>query len=210
MKKIFLLAFVFLLAMALVTVQAANDDMGNSENSEGNGSEMQEGSLISTQNQGEESEIQARSQIKSGTFFNPEGKELEIESGNGVTLRVRDIEAHSSLNMSQTLDQNRTRLHVQLSNGENTEIKVMPDTASETAIARLRLNQCNQSNNCTIELREVGSGEQVRAAYEIQAEKQVKVLGLFQAQMQVEAQIDAENGEVLQSGKPWWAFLAVE
>jgi hypothetical protein len=28
--------------------------------------------------------------------------------------------------------------------------------------------------------------------------------------MQVQAQVDAENGEVIQTHKPWWAFLASE
>jgi hypothetical protein len=28
--------------------------------------------------------------------------------------------------------------------------------------------------------------------------------------MQVQAQVDAETGEIIQVNKPWWAFLAVE
>jgi hypothetical protein len=28
--------------------------------------------------------------------------------------------------------------------------------------------------------------------------------------MQVRAQVDAENGEVIRTGKPWWSFLATE
>jgi hypothetical protein len=28
--------------------------------------------------------------------------------------------------------------------------------------------------------------------------------------MQVRAQVDAENGEVIRTNKPWWAFLASE
>lgn len=209
MKKIFLLAFVFLFVMSF-SAMAANEDsagynIGNADDSE-NG--VQNGSVISTQNQGEDTQI--RQQISSGTYFNQEGKEMQIESGNGVTLRVMDVEAHSSLNITQTQEQNRTRLHVQLSNGQNAEVKIMPDTASETAIMRLGLNQCNESNNCTIELKEVGSGNQIKAAYEIQVQKQVKVLGLFNAQMKIQAQIDAENGEVVRTGKAWWAFLAAE
>ena len=211
MKKIFLFAFVFLLSMSLVV--AANEDSGynaGSGNTDGNGSEMQEGSLISTQDQGEDSQIQVRNQLSSGTYMNQEGKEMEIESDNGVTLRVMNIEAHSFLNMTQTQEQNRTRLHIQLSNGNNAEVKIMPDTASETAIARLGAVLCSGEDNCRIELKEVGSGQQIRAAYEIQLQKEAKVLGLFKARMQVEAQIDAENGEVIRTGKPWWAFLAVE
>jgi hypothetical protein len=28
--------------------------------------------------------------------------------------------------------------------------------------------------------------------------------------MQVQAQVDAENGDVILAKKPWWAFLATE
>ena len=209
MKKIFLLAFVFLFVMSFSVMAANEDSVGyNSGNADESGSDVQNGSVISTQNQGED--IQIRQQINSGTYFNQEGKEMQIESGNGVTLRVMNVEAHSSLNITQTQEQNRTRLHVQLSNGQNAEVKIMPDTASETAIMRLGLNQCNESNNCIIELKEVGSGSQIKAAYEIQAQKEVKVLGLFNAQMRIQAQIDAENGEVVKTGKAWWAFFAIE
>jgi hypothetical protein len=142
--------------------------------------------------------------------MNSEGETMEIKSENGLSLKVKNIEAKSSLNLTQMQEKNKTRLHVQLSNGVNAEVKIMPNTASETAIARLRLHQCNESNNCTIELKEVGSGEKIRAAYEVQAEKEVKVLGLFRAQMNVQTQIDAEDGEVIQAKKPWWAFLAAE
>lgn len=90
------------------------------------------------------------------------------------------------------------------------EVKIMPDTASERALERLRLNVCSEENNCSIELKEVGNGNQTKAAYEVKVEKQARVLGLFKTKIQVQAQVDAENGEVIQTKKPWWAFLASE
>ena len=84
----------------------------------------------------------------------------------------------------------------------------MPNTASETALARLRLKNCNEE--CTIELKEVGTGEQVRMAYELKSQRNSKVFGMFNAKMDVEAQVDAETGELIKSNKPWWAFLASE
>lgn len=95
-------------------------------------------------------------------------------------------------------------------NGKNMEVKIMPDTASERALERLKLNVCSEENNCSIELKEVGNGNQTKAAYEVKVEKQARVLGLFKTKMQVQAQVDAENGEVIQTKKPWWAFLASE
>ena len=106
------------------------------------------------------------------------------------------------MQMFQEQAQNRTRLKVQLSNGRYSEIKVMPDVASEKALERLRLRVCTAERNCTIVLKEVGSGNQTKAAYEIQAERHARILGLFQAKMQVKAQVDAETGEVIKIGKP--------
>ena len=86
----------------------------------------------------------------------------------------------------------------------------MPDTASERAMERLRLKVCSEENDCQIELKEVGKGEQVKAVYEVKAQKQAKLFWLFRIKMQVRAQIDAESGEVIRTKKPWWAFLASE
>ncbi len=98
--------------------------------------------------------------------------------------------------------------NAKLSNGKNAEIKVMPNAASETALERLRLKSCDE--DCTIELKEVSSGGQVRAAYEIKTQRSSKVFGMFNAKMDVEAQVDAETGELIKTNKPWWAFLASE
>ena len=106
--------------------------------------------------------------------------------------------------------QEKTKLHVALSNGKNAEIKVMPNTASETALERLRLKNCGEENNCQIELKEVGAGEKARMAYEVKVQKSSKVFGMFNAKMDVEAQVDAETGELIRTNKPWWAFLASE
>lgn len=118
--------------------------------------------------------------------------------------------AHTSMELVQEQVQDKTRLRVKLSNGKDSEVKVMPDTASEKALERLGLNVCLEEQGCQIELKEVGQGEQIRAAYEIQAQKEAKVLGLFKTRMQVKAHVDAENGGVIQVQKPWWAFLASE
>ncbi len=86
----------------------------------------------------------------------------------------------------------------------------MPDTASETALKRLRLRVCSEENNCTIELKEVGKRNQTQAAYEIQAQRHAKLFGMFRLKMQTNAQVSAETGELIRVKKPWWAFLATE
>ena len=106
--------------------------------------------------------------------------------------------------------QNKTKLKVKLSNGRDFEVKIMPDTASEMALERLKIRACSEENGCQIELKEVGEGKEIRAAYGVHVQKQVKFLGIFDTKMEVQAQVDAENGEVLQVNRPWWSFLVTE
>jgi len=72
------------------------------------------------------------------------------------------------------------------------------------------LRTCSEENGCSIELKEVAQGKEVKAAYELRTQRQSKVLGMFRARMQVQTQVDAENGEIIRTKKPWWAFLATE
>ncbi|MFA4953584.1 MAG: ice-binding family protein [Candidatus Pacearchaeota archaeon] len=101
-------------------------------------------------------------------------------------------------------------IRITQSNGIKAEIKIMPSTASETALARLRLKICNESNNCTIVLKEVGTGTEKRLVYQVKAQKNVKVLGLFKAKMNVEVNVDAETGKIISEHKPWWASISVD
>ena len=195
MKKLFLITLVLFMTISLALAANGNIQVGQAINSEGQGEE-----------------VQLQVQMQAGSYQNEAGEQMQIQAqggeSQGMTLRVGGIETKTTMIMTQEQAQNKTQLKVQLSNGKNAEVKVMPDAASETAINRLQLKVCNSENNCSIELKEIGSGNQTRAAYEIKAEKQVKVLGLFKAQMQVQAQVDSENGEVIQTKKPWWSFLA--
>ncbi len=123
------------------------------------------------------------------------------QSGANATSRM-EIEIKTS-------DGNRTRMMIRMSNGQQAEVKIMPDEASEVALQRLRLRVCNADRNCSIELKEVGEREK-QLAYELRAERQAKILGLFKKRMQVMSQVNAENGEIIRVQKPWWAFLATE
>ena len=183
---------------------------------------------ISTQNQDNNSNIRRQIPVKirtrkrvirqgNYTISNERLLNVRQTSKNKIQLRIRNIssDVSSDLNLTQEQEQNKTRLRARLSNGKHAEIKIMPDKASETALKRLRLRACNKSNNCSIELKEVAlesQGNQLNktAAYEIRAQKQARILGLFKTKMNVQAQIDAESGEVISEKKPWWAFLASE
>lgn len=123
---------------------------------------------------------------------------------NSIQTRVR---------LESEVNESHARLVAQLSNGRRADVKIMPETASERALERLRLKVCSEENNCTIELKEVGQNgtrTELRLAYELKAEKQARVFGLIKVRMNVESQVDAETGEVISSKKAWWAFLATE
>lgn len=141
------------------------------------------------------------------------GRKIALSYSNqkGYALRSGNQSAECPYcNLSQEMYQNRTRLYAHLSNGIKSEIKIMPEAASENALARLRVKACNSENNCSLELKEVGMGNQARLAYQVNMQKESRFLGLFRTRMRVEANIDAETGEIISSGKPWWAFLATE
>ncbi len=97
---------------------------------------------------------------------------------------------------------------IALSNGKNAEIKVMPSTASATAIARLSIKVCSADNNCTIQFKETGSGDNIKLAYEVKADKNFKILGIFKSKKTISAEVDAETGEVIKTKGPWWSFIA--
>jgi hypothetical protein len=155
--------------------------------------------------------FELRKQIREGQL-NIEGKALRIEyrENNRIRLQSEGISADTDLELEEDKNNSHTKLRAKLSNGKIAEIKIMPNTASATALARLRLKVCSLDNNCTIELKEVGERNQTRAVYEIKAEKRARIFGLFKARMRLESQIDAETGEVIRTKRPWWSFLATE
>jgi hypothetical protein len=132
-------------------------------------------------------------------------------SGNVITIEVNRVKVNISLELTQEGDNetNRSKFHVRSSNGRTSEIKIMPDVAAERALERLRLKVCNETNNCTIELKDVGNQNQEMLSYELQVQRHVRVLGIFQAKVQERAEIDAEDGTV-KTHRPWWMFLATK
>ena len=146
-------------------------------------------------------------QGENSEFKNEFGETVRVQgSSKQIRLQVGNTSANCSCNLFQEKVQNQTRIYANLSNGKKAEIKVMPNVASTKALERLKLKNCN--GNCSIELKEVGEGNQTRMAYEVKTTKQAKFLGIFKTEMKVEAQVDAENGEVLKAKKPWWAFMS--
>ncbi|MBU1203727.1 MAG: PepSY domain-containing protein, partial [Nanoarchaeota archaeon] len=107
-------------------------------------------------------------------------------------------EGSTSVKTSKKLLIEEKKLLMETSQG-NKEVKIMPSTASETAINQLKLK------NYEIELKDVG-----RPVYEITGKKDVKVIGFINAEMAIKSQINAETGAIEKTEKPWWSFLAKE
>jgi len=193
MKKIFTILTMLILLSSLVIAQ----DMMQEQMKDGSGA-------------GEPELYQVRTMEQANGTPEPQkvmekNKEM-LRNGEGPMLMNGEKQTKSNMNLMQEGEM----IKAQLSNGRNAEIKIMPEVASERAMERLRLKVCSEENNCTLELKEVKQGNETRAAYRVHAEKESKLFGLFKKKMQVNADVDAETGEVLNSHKPWWAFLASE
>jgi len=177
-------------------------EMGNNVNkmNESLGQQNQEQLGNQTQNQEQAGELIQEKEM------NKEQVKVMKKEGNKTEIEKNNKTANTEMNVIQE----ENKVHVQLSNGRNAEVKIMPDVASETAMERLRLKVCSEENNCTIELKETGQGNETKAMYEIKAEKKARLFGVLETKMQVKAQINAENGEIIREERPWWSFLAIE
>jgi len=181
-------------------VQINNNSVEKNQNNQGIGQELSK--QISVR----------KEEIKSGTYNNSLGQLLNVRqlAQNMKELRVNGVRAQTGLNITAVTDsRGKTMLRTRMKNGEESEIKIMPDTASERALERLRVKVCSTTNNCTIELKSNGTGRAEHIQYELQLERHSMILGIFQKKMQLRADVDAENGDI-NIHKPWWAFMATE
>jgi len=128
----------------------------------------------------------------------------------GEDCKQKESQSNVKVDLEVKKDKkNKSKLNIKFSDGKERELKVMPETASEKAIEKLKLKTCSEENNCKIVLKEVGKEKEIRAVYEVSAEKEGWFLGLFKTKAKILTQIDAENGDVLKVKKPWWSFLVV-
>lgn len=137
---------------------------------------------------------------------------VEKEAGSNRKIIVRSAEAQGEVEVETILEveageeNGEPVLKVATENGE-VSVKIMPDVASERALEALSLNACNEEDGCRIVLKDVGQGSgDIR--YEVSAEKDVRVLGIFDAQMLVSAEVDADSGAIVEINRPWWAIFA--
>ncbi len=157
-------------------------------------------------------EFRDKIRMHNGTI-NVEDRNITIRelSEDRKEIIAGKINARTGLNLTSDDIGNGTLgsiLSAYLSNGRKAEIKFLPDRASKIALARLRAKCAD--DNCSVELKEVGTGNKTRIAYVVETTKDSSVFWIFKNKMVVKAQVDAETGEIISIQKPWWAFLAKE
>lgn len=143
------------------------------------------------------------------------GREIEIEieeeSENGVVvkrkLKIENETVETELEIEEEFEGNETRLRTRLSNGERAELRILPDEAKGIVERRLEIRKMNFDNSSNITLEEIKHRNIPRVVYNIDTNQNGRFLGVFKLKMRTEAQVDAENGEVVRVNKPWWAFL---
>ena len=206
MKKatISLLFVILLIGMTATVFAASTNAQANSlqERLQENAQERQE--------LREEVRENIRETLKDGEELTTTQKGLILRRIDSEIMELRTQKARIQTRLNMNNEGNASELRVRLSNGRNAQIKIMPETASETALARLRLKVCNETRNCTIEFKEVGEGNKTRAVYEARARKTFRIFGFIKNREEVRIQIDAETGEEVLTKRPWWAWMASE
>jgi len=114
------------------------------------------------------------------------------------------------LNLSKRVNGTFLRHRFKMRNGNDFEIRVNPSDIIDKVVTRLKLRGCNESNDCSIDLKEVIKKKVSRVAYSLKAKQRGKFLGMFKTKLSVEAEVDAETGEIIKTKRPWWGFLVTE
>ena len=145
--------------------------------------------------------VQINTQNQSGRLVRNLNMERE---GQDFNVSVED-----GLNITDHFFGNYSQLMVNLSNGTYMNISVFPDQALQNAFQRLRMREAlmNNNSNYSIQLRERVQNHIPGVVYHIEAGKPGRFLGIFKMDMNVSAEVNPENGQIVYVHQPWWAFL---
>ena len=212
-KRVILVLILFsLLGILILSLNAfaysgsRNSDKNNSINSETNDNSDNDSENESDDSGSDFDENEIENEVKR-RFIDENGIEHKIKISMGEKNRIKveneenEGEFESELNISEFSERNITKFKVKLKNGNETEIKVLPSTASEKARAIF------ESRNFTLILKEINHKNIPRVVYHIEGNKTGKFLGIWKMKVKIQGDVDAETGEVLNKNVPWWAFL---
>lgn len=125
---------------------------------------------------------------------------ISVENGNSemlVTLGDSDLRA----------EVNNNGLVIINAKGETTAVVLTPQEAVVRAEAETG-GSC--ADKCEIEIDEESENGEEIIVYEVTVEQQTQVFGYWDAEMEVEATVNAQTGQIVDVNRPWWAFLATE
>ncbi|MCF7861242.1 hypothetical protein K9M79_03265 [Candidatus Woesearchaeota archaeon] len=117
------------------------------------------------------------------------------------TIAEREIRfANRNIPSREPLESDGQAIYMKTSKGRD-EIRVLPDSAERSA--QYSVGKSNVKSTTLSER----DGE---AVYEVTANKNVRILSVVPAKMEVKAYVDAESSEVVETKKPIWGALATE
>jgi hypothetical protein len=136
-----------------------------------------------------------------------QGIQIEVNQdgvNKNVNLRTSDKDLKTFIDENEfsagtrlTIETDVGNLYV-LSNNEKREIKILPSQASN------RANEVINTLFDRVEIIEKGN----KIVYEMESEKEFKILGIVSAKADVKVLIDAEDGDVINVQKPWFASIS--
>jgi uncharacterized membrane protein YkoI len=116
-----------------------------------------------------------------------DAKPVEVEtSANAVTVTDAGVSAGAS---AVTLTRDSVKIG-------GRSLKVTPSEAAKKVIATVTKMRIEKQDE--------------RPVYKIDAEKKVRVLGIFPTKMEQKVTVDGESGQVVSTEKPWWGDLATD
>ncbi len=126
-----------------------------------------------------------------------EGREMTIRAGNSgnTVVQVKGV----NMSTKVMLYKNNDSVYGVFKGNQTRRIQVMPDEVQERVRERIQL----RLENMSIELDENGN-------YNVKARKRARLFGVLPVRERVQAEINAETGEVIRTRSSWWGFLAVD
>ncbi len=145
-----------------------------------------------------------KTEIKVKIENSTEGGRIREKFKYEIKGEETDVETEDEIDLEEETNGTDYKLKARLKDGDFEEIKIMPDTASQIALERLK------ALNFTIQLKEGRYNNTPRVVYNIEAKKNGKFLGIFKLSLKTDAQVDSQTGELLGVNAPWWAFLVAQ
>jgi hypothetical protein len=216
MKKMIMLLVFGMLIVSMISFAFA------ASNNSKNGSQNQEQNQISdaNQNQGQLNQSQVKNvvrdrnrlRINASSSNCPEKctcsgnttkcqlqgeREMTIQAGNSgnTIVQVKGIQAQTKVQLYKTDE----KLYGVFT-GNQTRRILSPEQVEEKVREKLQLRNCSCEN---MTLNEDGT-------YEVQAQKQSRLFGIFKVREKLRLKYNAGNGDLIRDQTSWWGFLAAD